>query len=242
MRQTNTWQWVDQTITINQSRNENIYYYCKRVMDLVLAVILLVLLAPVMVLITILIKLDSSGPIFFVQERVGAKRRSGNGQTVWEIHTFACYKFRSMVKNADPSLHQAHIKAYVEGRVDTLAGDEAKFKLKNDPRITRIGKLLRKTSLDELPQLFNVLKGEMSLVGPRPVPTYEVAEYHPWHYERLTTLPGLTGPWQIHGRGEVTFDEMIQMDIEYVRNASLWLDIKTLFLTVPAVLSGRGAA
>jgi lipopolysaccharide/colanic/teichoic acid biosynthesis glycosyltransferase len=115
-------------------------------------------------------------------------------------------------------------------------------KLTNDPRITRIGHLLRKTSLDEIPQFLNVLRGEMSLVGPRPVPTYEVAEYQAWHYQRLAAAPGLTGLWQVTGRGQVSFDEMIEMDIEYVRNKSLWLDLKILVLTVFVVLSGRGAS
>jgi lipopolysaccharide/colanic/teichoic acid biosynthesis glycosyltransferase len=123
------------------------------------------------------------------------------------------------------------------------ASDEGgpKFKLSNDPRVTRVGHILRKTSLDELPQLVNVLKGEMSLVGPRPLPTYEVAEYQAWHRERLAALPGITGLWQVQGRCEVTFEEQVQMDIEYVRNQSLWQDIKILLSTIPAVVSGRGA-
>lgn len=210
-------------------------------MDVVLATLLFIFLSPLMLLIAILIKLDTSGPIIFVQERVGARRRSEDGRTIWEIRNFPFYKFRSMVQNADPSIHQAFIKAFVEGRVETLDTAGAKFKLTNDPRVTRIGQILRKTSLDELPQLVNVLKGEMSLVGPRPVPTYEVAEYQAWHSERLATLPGLTGLWQVQGRCEVPFEEQIRMDIKYVRNQSLWLDIKILFLTIPAVLSGRGA-
>jgi lipopolysaccharide/colanic/teichoic acid biosynthesis glycosyltransferase len=146
-----------------------------------------------------------------------------------------------MVEDADSSLHEAFCKAFVEGRIESLDGDESAFKLARDPRVTRVGRLLRKTSLDELPQLVNVLKGEMSLVGPRPVPTYEVAGYQTWHCERLAALPGITGLWQIKGRGRVTFEEMIRMDIDYVRNRSLWLDIKILVFTIPAVLSGRGA-
>jgi lipopolysaccharide/colanic/teichoic acid biosynthesis glycosyltransferase len=195
-----------------------------------------------MVLIAALIRLDSPGPIIFVQERVGARRRYTGGRTIWEIQNFHFYKFRSMVHNADQSLHQAYINAWIEGSVRVADATRATFKLTNDPRITRVGSILRKTSLDELPQLVNVLKGEMSLVGPRPVPTYEVAKYEVLHYERFTARPGITGLWQVKGRGHVSFDEMIHMDIEYAQSQSLWLDIKILVLTIPAVLSGRGAA
>jgi lipopolysaccharide/colanic/teichoic acid biosynthesis glycosyltransferase len=210
-------------------------------MDLVLAISLLIILLPLMLLIAILIKLDTPGPIFFVQERVGARRRQRDGQTSWEIHSFPFYKFRSMVQDADQSLHQAYIRVWVEGRASASTASGAKFKLANDPRVTRVGKLLRKTSLDELPQLVNVLKGEMSLVGPRPVPTYEVAQYHARHYRRLAALPGITGLWQVKGRCQVSFEEMVDMDIEYIHDQSLWMDIKILALTIPAVVSGRGA-
>src|SRR5262249_20706088 len=157
----------------------------------------------------ILIKLDTPGQIFFVQERVGSRRRSRDGQTIWEIQNFPFYKFRSMVQNADQSLHQAYIAAWIEGRVSESTTTGTKFKLTDDPRVTRIGRILRKTSLDELPQLMNVLKGEMSLVGPRPVPTYEVAEYQAQHYQRLGALPGITGLWQVKARCQVSFEEMI---------------------------------
>jgi lipopolysaccharide/colanic/teichoic acid biosynthesis glycosyltransferase len=210
-------------------------------MDMVGALLMLSLLSPLMLLIAILIKLDTPGPVIFVQERVGARRRTKAGRTGWEISNFLVYKFRTMVSDADQSIHQAHIKAFIEGRIEPDHGAEAGFKLNHDPRVTRVGRMLRKTSLDELPQLVNVLKGEMSLVGPRPVPTYEVAQYEPRHYERLAALPGITGLWQVRGRGRVSFDEMIAMDIEYVRHQSPWLDIKILLLTIPAVLTGRGA-
>ncbi|MGH9896190.1 MAG: sugar transferase, partial [bacterium] len=120
-------------------------------------------------------------------------------------------------------------------------GSGARFKLSNDPRVTRVGRVLRRMSLDELPQLFNVLKGEMSLVGPRPVPLYEVAEYGESDTERLAALPGITGLWQVRGRAEIPFSEMVRLDCEYVRNQSLWLDLKILAATIPAVVSGRGA-
>jgi lipopolysaccharide/colanic/teichoic acid biosynthesis glycosyltransferase len=206
-------------------------------MDVVLATLLLLLLLPLLVVIAVVIKLDSPGPVIYVQERVGTRRRSHKGQTIWEVANFPFFKFRSMVRDASQSVHQAHIKAFVEDRLDTTRT----VKLTADARVTRVGQFLRRTSLDELPQLVNVLKGEMSLVGPRPVPVYEAAAYRDWHRERLTALPGITGIWQVKGRGLVSFTEMVRMDIEYVRNQSPWLDIKILFATIPAVLSGRGA-
>src|SRR5438045_2307142 len=223
------------------ARDRPVYFYCKRLMDVVLTSILLILLSPVMLLIAVLIKLDTRGPVFFTQERVGTSRRSHKGVLSWEIRNFRMYKFRSMVNNADNSLHEAYIKAWVEGRAEAANDTGTKFKLTNDPRITRVGRIIRKTSLDELPQLFNVLKGEMSLVGPRPVPTYEVAQYEDWHCERLAALPGITGIWQVNGRGQVPFEEQVRMDIQYVRSRSLWLDLRLLVLTIPAVLSGDGA-
>jgi lipopolysaccharide/colanic/teichoic acid biosynthesis glycosyltransferase len=225
----------------NTSRNRFMYFACKRCMDVLIATMLLVLLSPLMLLIAVLIKLDTPGPVIFVQERVGARQRCKNGRRVWEAQNFPFYKFRSMVRDADQSLHQAYIEAWVEGHVKASDVARVKFKLTDDPRVTGVGRVLRKTSLDELPQLINVLKGEMSLVGPRPVPTYEVAKYEARHYERLATQPGITGLWQVNGRCQVSFEEMIRMDIEYIRHQSLWLDIKILFLTIPAVLSGRGA-
>ncbi len=232
----------DATGVFNKGNDSPLYYYAKRIMDEVLATLLFVFLSPLMAFVGVLIKLDSPGPALFKQKRVGARRRrSSDGQVVWEFHNFWFHKFRSMYTDADQSIHQEHIKAFVQGSLDTSEADAAKFKLKDDPRITRLGRILRKTSLDELPQLFNVLKGEMSLVGPRPVPTYEVAEYDEWHHERLAALPGITGLWQVKGRGEVTFEEMMDLDIEYVRHSSLLSDIKILFLTIPAVLAGSGA-
>lgn len=226
--------------SVNHDRTR--YYFFKRCLDLVLATLALILLSPLLLLIAILIKLDTPGRVIFVQERVGAKRRSTDGKSQWEIRHFFVYKFRTMVQDADQALHQAYIKAFVDGQLAPATESHATFKLNNDPRVTRVGHILRKTSLDELPQLVNVVKGEMSLVGPRPVPPYEVAEYQPWHLERMAALPGITGLWQVEGRGRVTFDRMVQMDIEYVQDQSLWLDIKLLLRTIPTVLSKRGAA
>jgi lipopolysaccharide/colanic/teichoic acid biosynthesis glycosyltransferase len=208
----------------------------------ILAILLLVLLSPFMLLIAVLIKLDAPGPVIFVQERVGSRRGSKGGRTIWKVRNFAFYKFRTMVQNADPSIHQAILKAWVEGRAEPSDAGGVKFKPTSDPRVTRVGRILRRTSLDELPQLVNVLRGEMSVVGPRPDLPYSVEGYKPWHHERLAALPGMTGLWQANGRCSVSFDDMVRMDIEYVRNQSLWLDLKILFLTIPAVLSGRGAA
>lgn len=142
-----------------------------------------------------------------------------------------------MYENADETLHREHIKKFVAGKIDI----NNTAKLTNDPRVTRIGKLLRVTSLDELPQLINVIKGEMSLVGPRPLPFYEVEEFRLWHSERFLAFPGITGLWQVHGRSQVTFDDQLRMDISYIRDWSIWLDIQLLVQTIPAVLIAKGA-
>jgi lipopolysaccharide/colanic/teichoic acid biosynthesis glycosyltransferase len=218
------------------------YYYLKRFMDLSLVSAMMLLLAPLMLIIAVLIKLDSPGPVFFVQERIGSQRQSENGRTVWKIRKFRIYKFRSMFQNADESLHRAYIKAFVQGSIEKSDSSRAKFKLTNDPRVTRVGSILRKTSLDELPQLFNVLLGQMSLVGPHPATNYEVAEYQePWHYGRLATLPGITGLWQVKSRSQGKFEEMIRLDLEYIHQQSLWLDIKILLQTIPAIVYSSGA-
>jgi exopolysaccharide production protein ExoY len=221
--------------------DRTIYFALKRCIDIVGATVLILLLSPLLILIAILIKLETPGPVLFVQERIGSKRCYRNGKVVWQIQKFQFYKFRSMFRDADPSLHVAYIRAFVRNQAEKSPDHDACFKLVNDHRITRIGRILRRTSLDELTQLLNVLKGEMSLVGPRPVPEYEVTEYEPHHWKRLAALPGITGLWQIKGRGQVSFEEMIQMDLEYVRAQSFWLDAKILLGTIPAVLLGKGA-
>jgi lipopolysaccharide/colanic/teichoic acid biosynthesis glycosyltransferase len=218
-----------------------LYHAAKRCFDIVCASLLLVALAPLFLLIALLIKRDSSGPAVFCQERVSARRRTVGGKSGWELYTFRIYKFRTMFHNADDSLHQAYIRSFIAGDPRPSSSKERSFKLTDDPRITPIGHFLRRTSLDELPQLLNVLKGEMSLVGPRPVPVYEVREYQPQHYQRLTALPGITGLWQVKGRSQVSFEEMVEMDCAYICNQSLWLDCSILLLTVSAVLGRRGA-
>lgn len=226
---------------LEANANRSFYFLCKRCLDVCLASVILLLLVPVFLLIAALIKLDSRGPIFFTHERVGAKRKKTARETVWTITNFGMHKFRSMSANADSRVHEDYIRDFVAGRVQPSEENGGQFKLTKDPRVTRVGRMLRRTSLDELPQLFNVLKGQMSLVGPRPVPPYEVACYRNGENKRLAALPGITGLWQVNGRCRVSFEEMIRMDLEYIRNASLWLDLRILLLTIPAVLCGRGA-
>jgi lipopolysaccharide/colanic/teichoic acid biosynthesis glycosyltransferase len=218
------------------------YYFFKRCFDSVVSLSLLLFLAPLLLLIALLIVLESRGSPLFVQERVGSTRVRRGRSTVWEVQTFRLYKYRSMRKTsgAAPDPHVAHIQAFVAGNVDA-ARNGGTFKLSNDPRVTRVGRILRRTSLDELPQLINVLKGEMSLVGPRPSPTYEVDSYDEWHYRRFEARPGVTGLWQVSGRCELSFEEMVELDVDYVRRRSLLLDLKLLVQTIPAVLAGRGA-
>lgn len=221
------------------------YHFFKRVLDVTIAALALVILSPVMLLVAVLIVLDSPGPVIFAQKRVGAKRWNHDGYSYWQQTTFTCYKFRSMAREADPAIHKAFVTAFIHNdhkSMDALRGAESEIrKLVGDPRITRVGRFIRKSSLDELPQLWNVLKGDMSLVGPRPDVTYAVRQYEPWHYGRLAARPGISGLWQVKGRCQTTFDGMARMDIEYIHNQSLWLDLKILLLTVPAVLFGRGA-
>lgn len=214
-----------------------VYPMVKRVMDLIGVGLLLILCAPLFLLIGLLIRLDSPGPVFFVQERMGYDGRRRRQRL------FMCYKFRSMYNNCDQGVHERHIvdcvkNGHAEGGSDKTG---VLAKLIDDHRITPFGRILRRTSMDELPQLWNVLRGEMSLVGPRPVPLYEVAQYSQWQNARLEATPGMTGLWQVKGRGRVTVDEMATLDIEYIERQSFWLDLEILILTVPAVLRGRGA-
>ncbi len=221
------------------------YYLAKRVLDILVASILLIFLSPLMLLIALSIKIYSRGPIFFVQERVGSKRRTRGKKSYWTRVTFSCYKFRTMHLNADTSIHQAYIKALINNddeQIQILQGDTSSIhKLVNNSRITRPGKLLRKLSLDELPQLFNVLRGDMSLVGPRPAIPYEVEMYKPWHLQRLETQPGITGLQQVVSRSTADFDEQVKLDIEYIHQQSLWLDIKIMLKTPFVIITTRGA-
>jgi lipopolysaccharide/colanic/teichoic acid biosynthesis glycosyltransferase len=206
--------------------NLDAYALAKRLFDLLVALSMLIIAAPVMLIVALAIRLDSRGPIIFKQTRIGKNHRP-----------FTFYKFRSMYHKSDASVHQQFVKSLING----AAPSDAAYKLTGDKRITRVGAFIRKTSLDELPQLFNVIKGDMSMVGPRPPIPYEVAEYKEWHHRRLSVTPGITGLWQVKGRSLVAFDDMVQMDITYAEKRSIMLDAALLVQTVPAVLSGRGA-
>ena len=221
------------------------YYRLKRILDVTLVVLSLILLLPLLAMIAVIIKLDSSGPALFVQERVGGKRVTINGRTRWVAQTFPFFKFRTMRTDVDSKLHEEYMKAYISGDESKMAEQDGKsstsYKLTGDPRVTRIGKFLRATSLDELPQLWNVLRGDMSLVGPRPPIPYEVEMYNKEHFGRFGSLAGLTGLWQVSGRCETTFEEMVDLDLEYIGMKSIWEDIKIILMTIPAVISERGA-
>jgi exopolysaccharide biosynthesis polyprenyl glycosylphosphotransferase len=204
----------------------------KRMIDVVGAGAMLLALAPLMLVIAILVKRSSPGPVIYVQERLGRNGRP-----------FRFFKFRSMRHDADDEIHRQFAAMFINGDDDGCRaqnGGKDLYKLETDPRITPIGNWLRRTSLDELPQLFNILKGEMSLVGPRPPIAYEIENYQPWHLERLKVTPGLTGLWQVMGRSKVSFDEMVQLDLHYINHWSPTLDIEILLRTVPVVLRGSG--
>jgi len=205
------------------------YQTFRRTIDIATALFLSILLAPLFIIIAIAIKLDSKGPIFFIQERVGKSGRR-----------FKMYKYRTMHIDIDKSSHQAFMKAFVNGNIDSKT-EKTVFKPFEASHVTRIGRFLRKTSLDELPQLINVLKGDMSLIGPRPNVPWEVEEYRYVHQARLEILPGITGLAQVRGRSGITFDEIVQYDIEYVENQNVWLDLKILWWTVISVFYGNGA-
>jgi lipopolysaccharide/colanic/teichoic acid biosynthesis glycosyltransferase len=204
----------------------------KRALDVAGSVALLLLLLPACLIIAALVKLTSPGPVLFGQQRVGDKGRP-----------FRMLKFRTMHVNADHAIHQQYIKQFIGSSDPARAcARDGFFKIVNDPRVTPIGRFLRKTSLDELPQFWNVLVGEMSLVGPRPPLAYEVEQYKPWHYRRvLEAKPGITGLWQVTGRSRTTFDDMVRLDLRYARSHSVWSDVKILLATPRAVFSGKGA-
>ena len=204
----------------------------KRTLDIVGSLVLLITLSPVMLIIAALVKATSRGPVLFKQTRIGQR-----GQP------FPMLKFRSMRPNAGSAIHQDYVTWFINSSGKQPAGnDSGVFKITNDPRITPIGRILRNTSLDELPQFLNVLMGQMSLVGPRPPLPYEVEQYKPWHCRRvLEAKPGITGLWQVTGRSRTTFDEMVRLDLRYARSYSLWMDIKILLATPKAVISGKGA-
>jgi lipopolysaccharide/colanic/teichoic acid biosynthesis glycosyltransferase len=232
-----------------KKKNLRRYFIMKRWMDIVISSMMIAFFAPLMLTIAIMVKLDSNGPAIFKQERVGSRVRGKGGKRSWETKAFTIYKFRTMYMNNDASKHREFVQAMIKGDDDTLtringglAQGQNKYKINRDPRITKVGAFLRKTSLDELPQLFNVLKGDISLVGPRPALAYEVEVYTDKHLRRLEAMPGMTGYWQITSRSAVDFDTMVEQDILYVENQSLWMDFKILVMTPFAVIKGKGAA
>lgn len=206
----------------------------KRIIDVAGSLIGLAILSPLFLIISLLVKFSSKGPVFFQQERVGRYGKK-----------FVFIKFRSMFKDNDPSIHKKFVTDFICDRDGCHAqdGDGQKiYKITRDPRVTPLGHFLRKTSLDELPQLYNVLKGEMSLVGPRPPIPYEFDTYDVWHKRRVIEVkPGITGLWQVGGRSRTTFDEMVRLDIQYLKEWSIWMDIKILLKTPMAVMFARGA-
>lgn len=206
----------------------------KRAIDIAGATILLTIVSPLMLITALAVKLTSPGPVIFRQMRIG---RWGK--------PFPFYKFRSMRCDNDDTVHREYVKNLIQGRHDEINqgdADDPVYKLRSDSRITPVGRIIRRASIDELPQLFNVLKGEMSLVGPRPPIPYEIENYQPWHMRRLQEVrPGITGLWQVDGRSKTSFDEMVRLDLRYIRNWTLWLDIKILFKTVVVVIRCDGA-
>jgi len=228
-----------------EGNNRSSYYATKRLLDIFGAMFMLAILSPLMLLIAISILIYSPGPILFVQERVGTKRRFQNGRLYWGKEIFKIYKFRTMKVNSDPSIHKAYVKALIENdsnQMATLQGEKTETrKLIHDSRITRPGAFLRKYSLDELPQFWNVLRGDMSLVGPRPAIPYEVEMYRPWHCQRLEAQSGITGLQQVEARCTTDFDQQVRFDIEYIEKQSFWLDLKIILKTISVVISTKGA-
>ena len=216
--------------------SHRLYLRAKRLVDVLAAGLGLILLSPLMAAIALAIKIESPGPVIFRQPRVRGDQPPGTRHP--ERRTFTFLKFRSMVHNADPSVHQKYVQSLIQGQATRQTNGLYKL---DDRRVTRVGRFLRRTSLDELPQLWNVLRGDMTLVGPRPALPYEVGLYKPWHRARLSVTPGLTGLWQVSGRNRLTFDEMVELDSAYARHRSLGLDLAILVKTLPAVLRGTGA-
>ncbi len=205
----------------------------KRGIDVLGSLAALLLLAPVFAAISLAIKLSSKGPVFFKQERLGEYGK-----------TFTVLKFRSMRTDCDARIHQQYVSQFIAGKEDgaTPEGQKPVFKIQKDPRITRVGQFVRKTSLDELPQFWNVLRGDMSLVGPRPPIAYEFRAYDVWHRRRVLEIkPGITGLWQVKGRSRTRFDDMVRLDLQYARDWSIWLDLRILLQTPAAVILGEGA-
>lgn len=211
-------------------KNRSSYNTIKRIIEVFICILAIPILAPLGLLIALVIRLDSPGPILFLQDRVGK-----NGKI------FKILKFRTMYHNIDDSSHRAYMKKYISGQMKNGNESGEVFKPFKTNQVTVVGRILRKTSLDELPQLINVLRNEMSFIGPRPNVTWEVEAYSEWHAERLRVLPGITGLAQVRGRSKITFDEIVQHDLDYIENQSLKLDLQIMWWTIASVLFSRGA-
>ena len=235
---------INETQIRSTSRMDG-YHLAKRIFDLVFTIAILPFLIPLMVIIAVAIKLDSPGPVFFVQTRVGARYQKGQKKSSWIRRDFNFYKFRSMFINSDAAIHKEYVQALIrndEEKMASIQGCETNIrKILHDPRITRVGRFIRKFSLDELPQFLNVLKGDMSLVGPRPALAYEVDLYKPWQLERLHAMPGITGLQQVTARCTASFDQQVKFDLDYINHQSFFLDLIILCKTPFAVLQSRGA-
>jgi len=206
-------------------------FLLKRALDLILTSLILTAFFPLLLLIMLAIKIGSPGPVFYKQMRLGERGEP-----------FRFYKFRSMYVNTDDAEHRSYVKNLIKAGNPYEIDENGKplFKISHDGRVTRVGRLIRKYSVDEFPQLLNVLRGEMSLVGPRPPLPHEYKDYRDWHRKRLDGIPGITGLWQVSGKNRIPFEEMVKLDIHYLKNWSLWLDIKILLRTIPVMLKGEG--
>lgn len=212
-----------------EQKQSSYFTLLKPVVDYLLAAILLIFTSPLFLIFAIGIKSYSPGPIFYYQKRIGKDGKP-----------FRMIKFRSMRVNADTSPHKEYVQALIKQNTRPRDLGRETLKLQADPRVTGLGKILRSFGLDELPQLINVLKGEMSIVGPRPSLDYEVEVYEEWHKQRLAVLPGITGVWQVTAHNSVSFDEMVQIDLAYIQKANLWLDLKVMLLTPIEMLKKKG--
>jgi lipopolysaccharide/colanic/teichoic acid biosynthesis glycosyltransferase len=221
---------LEQTIKVDQVGRRSSYIAIKRGMDTLIALGLIIFLGPLMLVIAAGIRLFSPGPILYRQTRIGKDGKE-----------FAMLKFRSMQVKNNPDLHREYVQKLIRENVSPASLGSDSLKLKTDPRVTGLGKYLRKFSLDELPQFFNVLMGQMSIVGPRPSLPYEYVLYQDWHKQRLAVTPGITGLWQVTAHNAVCFDEMVQIDLEYIRSMNFWLDLKIIFMTPIEMIRGKGS-
>jgi len=210
------------------ARSRRVHHWLKEVLDPAIAVVILLVCWPVLLILALAVKLDSTGPAIFKQKRIGKDGK-----------VFTVHKFRSMYVNADDRLHREALKKLVQGEPAAKADGQTFFKPVDDPRVTRLGKFLRATGLDELPQVINILQRDMSVVGPRPAIPYELELYKDWHHRRLTVRPGVTGLWQVRRHDTENFDDVMKLDLEYIDSFSIWLDLKIILLTVPMILFRR---